>query len=82
MRFGNGKAIRNNVTKSPGTTPDLYDLATDPGEKTNLARRHPDLAAKAAAYMKAAHRPSREPKWNFSLIQPGLPRVKPERRGQ
>jgi hypothetical protein len=24
-----------------------------------------DLAAKAAAYMKAAHRPSWEPKWNF-----------------
>jgi arylsulfatase A len=65
VRFGNWKAIRNNVTKSPDATPELYDLATDLGETTNLAGRHPDLAAKAAAYMKAAHSPSWKPKWNF-----------------
>ncbi len=65
VRFGNWKAIRNNVTRSPDTTPELYDLAADPGEKTNIAGRQPELAAKAAAYMKAAHSPSREPKWNF-----------------
>ncbi len=57
------------VTKSPDATPELYDLATDPGEKINLAGQHPDLAAKAAAYMKAAHSPSREPKWNFLADQ-------------
>ncbi len=65
VRFGNWKAIRANVTKSPDATPELYDLATDPGETTNLAGRRPDLAAKAAAYMKAAHSPSWEPKWDF-----------------
>jgi arylsulfatase A-like enzyme len=46
-------------------TRELYNLADDPGETTNVAGRHPDLAEKAATYMKAAHRPSWEPKWNF-----------------
>jgi arylsulfatase A len=65
VRFGNWKAVRNNVDNSPGATPELYNLVSDPRETTNLASRRPDLAAKAAAYISAAHRPSSEPKWNF-----------------
>jgi len=65
VRFGNWKAVRNGVNKAPDAPPELYDLASDPGEKINLAREHPELAAKAAAFMKAAHGPSWEPKWNF-----------------
>jgi hypothetical protein len=53
------------VNKAPDATPELYNLANDPGETTNVAAQHADLAAKAAAYMKAAHKPSWEPKWNF-----------------
>jgi hypothetical protein len=53
------------VNKAPDATPELYNLVDDPGETTNVAAQHPDLAAKAAAYMKAAHKPSWEPKWNF-----------------
>ena len=65
VRFGNWKAVRNDVKKNPNTTPELYNLATDRAEKTNVAAEHPDLAAKAAEYMKASHTPSWEPKWNF-----------------
>jgi arylsulfatase len=65
VRFGDWKAIRNNLKKSPEATPELYNLANDPSEKTNLADQFPETAAKAAAYMKAAHSPSWEPKWNF-----------------
>ena len=65
VRFGPWKAVRNNVNEAPDATPELYNLADDPGETTNVAARHPDPAEKAAAYMKAAHRPSWEPKWNF-----------------
>jgi arylsulfatase len=65
VRFGDWKAVRNSVRKSPGAKPELYNLASDPGEKTNVADQHPELAAKAAAYMKAAHAPCWEPKWNF-----------------
>jgi arylsulfatase A-like enzyme len=65
VRFGPWKAVRNNVDKAPHATPELYNLATDPREMTNLAHERPELATKAADYMKAAHAPSWEPKWNF-----------------
>ena len=65
VRFGDWKAIRNRVDKNPNSTPELYNLADDPGEKTNVAAEHPELATKAAAFMKDAHAPSWEPKWNF-----------------
>src|SRR3954452_22340346 len=65
VRFGPWKAVRNRLNKAPDATLELYNLADDPGETTNVAARHPDLAAKAAAYMKAAHGPSWEPKWSF-----------------
>lgn len=65
VRFGPWKAVRNKVSKAPDAVPELYNLADDPGETTNVAAQHPDVAAKAAAYMKAAHGPSWEPKWNF-----------------
>jgi arylsulfatase A-like enzyme len=65
VRFGDWKAIRNNLKKAPHAMPELYNLAADPRETTNLARQRPELAAKAAAYMDAAHAPCWEPKWNF-----------------
>jgi arylsulfatase A len=65
VRFGDWKAIRNQVNRSPNSVPELYNLASDPGEKINVADEHADIAAKAAGYMKAAHAPSWEPKWNF-----------------
>jgi arylsulfatase len=65
VRFGDWKAVRNHVRRSPQAAPELYNLAADPSEKVNLAGVRPDLAAKAAAYLKAAHSPSREPSWNF-----------------
>jgi arylsulfatase A len=65
VRFGDWKAVRNQVKKAPDAIPELYDLATDPGEKNNVAAEHPDVAAKAADLMKSSHAPSWEPKWNF-----------------
>ena len=65
VRFGDWKAIRNGVKKAPDSTPELYNLKTDPAEKTNVAAEHPDLAAKAAALMKSARTPSERPQWNF-----------------
>jgi arylsulfatase A-like enzyme len=65
VRFGKWKAIRNKVDKNHDSTPELYDLSADPGETTDLAAKYPDMAAKAASYMKEAHTLSWEPKWNF-----------------
>jgi arylsulfatase len=65
VRFGKWKAIRNNVKKAPESTPELYNLTTDPAEKTNVAAEHPDIAAKAAALLKSSRTPSALPQWNF-----------------
>lgn len=66
VRFGNWKAIRNNVKKKDAASEiELYDLANDIGEKRNVAKDHPDLVEKATGYMKSSHTPSWEPKWNF-----------------
>jgi arylsulfatase A-like enzyme len=65
VRFGAWKAVRNNVDKAPGATPELYNLTDDAAETRNVAAQHPAVAARASAHMKAAHQPSWEPKWNF-----------------
>lgn len=65
VRFGDWKAVREKVKMNPDSTPELYNLATDLGETKNVAADHPDLAAKAAALMKAARTPSAQPRWNF-----------------
>jgi arylsulfatase A-like enzyme len=51
VRFGNWKAVKN----GPNAEIELYDLATDPAEKTNAATSKPDIVAKAVELMKAAH---------------------------
>jgi arylsulfatase A-like enzyme len=39
---GDWKLILPAPQNSPGTTVELYDLAHDPGESTNLAARYPE----------------------------------------
>jgi arylsulfatase A len=65
VRFGEWKAIRNGVKKAPDSTPELYNLTTDPAENTNVAAEHPDITAKAAALLKSSHTPSARQEWNF-----------------
>ncbi|MCS6865979.1 MAG: arylsulfatase [Gemmataceae bacterium] len=63
VRHGNWKAIR----LAPHAPLELYDLATDLGEKNNIAHRHPDVIATIENYLKTARSeskdwPLREPK--------------------
>ncbi len=44
---GNWKAVR----KTPGSDIELYDLSTDPGEKRNVAKNHPDIVARITDIM-------------------------------
>lgn len=53
VRFGNWKAVKNGVNART----ELFDLATDPGEKTNLTAGKPEVVAKAEALMKSSHGP-------------------------
>ena len=50
IRFGDWKAVRN----GPKAKVELYDLAKDPGEKTDLAEEKPELVEKAIGLMAEA----------------------------
>lgn len=50
VRMGNWKAVR----LLPGKPLELYDLATDPTEKTDVATSNPKVVAKIEAYLKTA----------------------------
>ena len=50
VRMGDWKAVR----LAPGEPLELYDLARDLGEKTNVAKEHPEVVAKIEAYLKTA----------------------------
>ena len=57
VRFGNWKAVKNGIAAPV----ELYNLAKDAAETTNLAGSHPDLVAKATALLAAGHTP--DPNW-------------------
>jgi len=50
IRFGDWKAVKN----APSAAIELYDLKADPGEKTDLATKNPDVVARAAKLMAGA----------------------------
>lgn len=59
VRFGDWKAVK----PRPSAVIELYDLANDQGETTNVASSHPDLVAKAAKFMAEAH--TDHPDWHL-----------------
>ena len=58
VRFGKWKAIRKPMFTGPI---ELYDMSNDPGEKSNYAKRRPDLARHAANLLDKMHTP--DPNW-------------------
>jgi arylsulfatase len=54
---GNWKAVRQNLAKGAVKT-ELYDLATDESETTDVAAKHPDVVARLERLMKDQHTPS------------------------
>jgi len=51
VRWGSWKGVRSRW----GAPVALYDLARDPGEKHNVADRHPEIVKQIEGYMKASH---------------------------
>lgn len=67
-RWGNWKALQLRVGHSPSGSIEIYDLAKDPGEETNLAAERADLVTHAEEIFAEAHVPS--PDWEFSAAKP------------
>jgi arylsulfatase A-like enzyme len=59
VRRGKWKGVRYDVNKSGTDRPiELYDLSVDPGETTDLATTHPEVAAELSELMQTARTPS------------------------
>jgi arylsulfatase A-like enzyme len=65
LRFGQWKAVRNGPSKAI----ELYDLNTDPGEKTDLAATRPDLVTQADEMMVNVR--TEHPDWPLVEKRPG-----------
>ena len=73
--MGDWKAIRSGADGPL----ELYNLKTDPGEKENIADKHPDVVARIEDYLKAARTDSKD--WPINLAgeqKPARPRERAE----
>ncbi|MEM7474100.1 MAG: arylsulfatase [Planctomycetota bacterium] len=57
-RFGDWKAIQQNINKNPKAPIELYFLPDDIGEENNVADEHADKIAQAKKIFEEAHTPS------------------------
>lgn len=55
LRWKNWKAIKLNVNNASETVFELYDLSTDPSEKTNVAEKFPAIVKEMESMIKMAH---------------------------
>jgi arylsulfatase A-like enzyme len=69
-RWGDWKAVRN----GPAKAIEIYDLAKDPGERTDLAKQRPELVAKAEIIFAASR--TEHPDWPLRGSQPAKKKKK------
>ena len=65
VRDGDWKAVRSNAQSSPDGPIQLFNLATDPNETTNVVDQHPDVARHLCELMATMRSPSIYPDWGF-----------------
>ena len=57
VRVGSWKGLRQNLAQKKSEI-QLYDLSKDPGEREDVASKHPDVVGRIAGLMKEQHAPS------------------------
>lgn len=65
VRDGDWKAIRLGVGTPAPSPLQLYNLASDPGERIDVASQHPAVAARMRGLMTSLRTTARIPAWNF-----------------
>lgn len=65
VRYGKWKGVRLNVKENRHGPIELYNLADDIGESTDLADRHPDITGRIAELMEKAHHEPESDLFNF-----------------
>lgn len=70
-RVGDWKGVRN----KPGGPVELYDLAADPSETTDLADKHPDIVARIIGILDREHVP--DPNWPLGPLSSQKPNPAP-----
>jgi arylsulfatase A-like enzyme len=65
--YGHFKAIRKDLHKGNARW-EVFDLAADPEESTNIAELHPDIIRRIDSIATSAHKRSDNPSWQFELL--------------
>ena len=73
VRLGRWKGVKVGMKAQPETTWQLYDLASDRGESTDVAAHHPELLRRLDAVVAREHRRAHIREWEFvdSRVPPG-----------
>lgn len=64
VRMGRWKGVRNEAARGDAAV-ELYDLAADPAETSNVAAAHPDVVARIVALMRSSRTPASLPQWQL-----------------
>lgn len=64
LREGDWKAVRYDVFEDPNSKIELYNLAEDPGETTNVVDAHPEVERRMDALLRTSR--TEHPVWTFN----------------
>jgi len=65
VRKGNWKGVHVGLKKNPDAAVELYDLASDPGERKDVSGKHPDVVAEMKRILREGRTEAGVKEWNF-----------------